>query len=79
VRGGLLQVARIAGLTTEKVDQCIANKDEQDRINQVSQDGQLKYGLNAVPAFVINGTLWEAGGVDWPKLKEKLDSLLSKH
>jgi protein-disulfide isomerase len=79
VRGGLIQVARIAGMTTEKVDQCIANKDEQDRINQVAQDGELKYSINAVPVFIINGTVWETGGVDWPKLKEKLDSLLPKH
>ena len=79
VRGGLIQVARIAGMTVEKVDQCIANKDEQDRINQVAQDGETKYGIQGVPFFIINGTVWESGGVEWPQVQAKLDSLLSKH
>lgn len=79
VRGELIQVARIAGMTTEKVDQCIADKDEQDRINQVAQDGETKYGLQAVPTLIINGTVWETGGVEWSQLQAKLDSLLSKH
>ncbi len=78
VRGGLLQVARIAGMTTEKVDQCIANKAEQDRINQVAQDGQTKYNIEGVPIFIINGTVWQSGGVTWPQVQKKLDSLLPK-
>jgi protein-disulfide isomerase len=79
VRGGLLQVARIAGMATEKVDQCIADKSEQDRINQVAQDGQTKYNIESVPTFIINGTVWQSRGVTWPQMQKKLDSLLSKH
>ena len=79
VRGGLLQVARIAGMTAEKVDECIADKSQQERINQVAQDGETKYNIQGVPMFILNGTVWESGGVTWPQLQKKLDSLLSKH
>jgi protein-disulfide isomerase len=79
VRGGLIQVARIAGMTSEKVDGCIADKNEQERINQVAQDGEIKYSIQGVPTFIINGTVWESGGVTWPQMQKKLDSLLPKH
>jgi protein-disulfide isomerase len=79
VRGGLIQVARIAGMTSEKVDECIADKNEQARINQVAQDGDTKYSIQGVPTFIINGTVWESGGVTWPQMQKKLDSLLPKH
>ena len=79
VRGGLLQVARIAGMSAEKVDECIADKSQQERINQVAQDGEVKYNIQGVPTFIVNGTPWESGGVTWPQMQKKLDSLLSKH
>lgn len=79
VRGGLIQVARIAGMTAEKVDLCIADKNEQDRINQVAQDGETKYSITGTPTFIINGTFWQTGSVPWPQVQAKLDSLLPKH
>ena len=79
VRGGLIQVARIAGMTAEKVDQCIADKDEQDRINQVAQDGEQKYNITGTPTFIINGEIVQAEDATWPALQAKFDSLLSKH
>jgi protein-disulfide isomerase len=79
VRGGLIRVARIAGMTAEKVDQCIADKSEQDRINQVAQDGEQKYTIQGTPTFVINGEVIQAPDATWPALQKKLDSLLSKH
>jgi len=79
VRGGLIQVARIAGMSTEKVDQCIADKNEQDRINQVAQDGETRYNIQATPTFVIDGELVQAEDATWPALQARFDSLLSKH
>jgi protein-disulfide isomerase len=78
IRGGLIRVARIAGMTAEKVDQCIADKNEQDRINQVAQDGEQKYNIQGTPTFVIEGEVVQAGEATWPELQKKLDSLLSK-
>jgi protein-disulfide isomerase len=66
-------------MTAEKVDECIADKSQQERINQVAQDGETKYNIQGVPMFILNGTVWESGGVTWPQLQKKLDSLLSKH
>ncbi|MDE1985354.1 MAG: GatB/YqeY domain-containing protein [Alphaproteobacteria bacterium] len=79
VRGGLIQLARVYGMSAEKVDQCIADKSEQDRINQVAQDGETKYNIQGVPTFIINGTEVQAEDATWPSLKARFDSLLSKH
>jgi protein-disulfide isomerase len=79
VRGGLIRVARIAGMTAEKVDQCIADKNEQDRINQVAQDGEQKYNIQGTPTFVVDGEVIQAQDGTWPVLQAKFDSLLSKH
>ena len=78
VRGGLIQLSRIAGLNASQVDQCISDPKAQERINRVAEEGAKKYEIHGVPVFVINGTLWRAGGATWPELKEKLDSLLPK-
>jgi protein-disulfide isomerase len=77
VRGGLIQMARIVGMSSEKVDECISNTDEQDRINRVAQDGEEKYKIQGVPTFVINGVAF-LGAEDWPQMRAKLDALLSK-
>jgi protein-disulfide isomerase len=79
VRGGLIQVARIAGMSTEKVDQCIADKNEQDRINQVAQDGETRYNIQGTPTFVIDGEVVQAEDATWQALQARFDSLLSKH
>jgi len=79
VRGALVQMGRIAGMSTEKVDACISDKDEQDRINSVAQDGETKYNIEGTPTFVVNGTKTEAGDVTYAQMQAKFDSLLSKH
>jgi protein-disulfide isomerase len=79
VRGALIQMARIAGMSSEKVDECISNKDEQDRINSVAQDGETKYNITGTPTFVINGTVTEAGEGTYAQMQARFDSLLSKH
>ena len=45
VHGGLVQMGRIAGMSADQVDKCIADKAKQDRINKVAQDGQTKYNI----------------------------------
>ncbi len=79
VRGGLIQMARIAGMSAEKVDQCISNKEEQDRINSVAQDGETKYNITGTPTFVINGEVVQVENATWPALQARFNSLLSKH
>lgn len=79
VHAAIVQMARIVGMTPDRVDQCINNKAEQDRINQVALDGETKYNIQGTPTFIINGTVVQAGEADWPQLKARFDSLLSKH
>ena len=79
VRSGLIQMARIAGMSAQKVDQCISDKDVQDSINAVAQDGDTKYSISGVPTFVINGTVVQATEATWPLMQARFDTLLSKH
>jgi protein-disulfide isomerase len=77
VHDGLIGLARIAGLSGDKADACINDKDEQTRIMAVEQDAMTRYGINGTPSFIVNGEVLAAGSV-WPDLKQKLDSLLAK-
>jgi protein-disulfide isomerase len=77
VHGGLVAMGRIAGLSGEQVDQCIANKDVQKHTMDVAQDASTRYGVNGTPTFVINGEV-QTPGAPWPDIKAKLDSLLAK-
>ena len=79
VRGALVQMGHVAGMSTEKVDACISDKDEQDRINSVALDGQTKYNITGTPTFVINGTPTAAGEGTYEQMQARFDSLLSKH
>ena len=78
VRGGLIAVSRIAGMSAEQVDACMNNQDEQKRIMAVAQDAATRYGVTGTPTLVINGDVQQAGGMPWTELKAKLDSLLAK-
>ena len=53
VHGGLVLMGRIAGMSAEQVDQCMANKAEDDRINKVAQDGEARYSITGTPTFVL--------------------------
>jgi protein-disulfide isomerase len=77
VHGGLVAMGRIAGLSGEQVDQCIANKDVQKHTMDVAQDASTRYGVSGTPTFVINGEV-QTPGAPWPDIKAKLDSLLAK-
>ena len=77
VHEGLVQMGRIAGMSAEKVDACIGNQAEGQRISQVGQDAMQKYGINSVPSFVINGQVRQfAGG--WEDMQTYLNGLLKK-
>ncbi len=78
VHGGLVQMGRIAGMSAERVDQCIADKAQAERINKVAMDGEARYSLTGTPTFVINGVVQTAGAISWPDLQGKLNALLPK-
>lgn len=77
VGSAVKQMARIMGVTPEEADRCMTDAKEQSRINQVSQDAQVRYSINSTPTFIINGTIVQATESSWPTMKAKFDSLLS--
>lgn len=78
VRGGILKVSRMAGISEQQMDRCLSDSSVQERLNRNTKEAVEKYDLHGVPDFIINGTLWRSGGVEWPEFKAKLDSLLAK-
>jgi len=79
VRGGLLQQARIAGMSEEQFNACTTDTKEEAVINQVASDGQAKYNIGGTPTIVINGVNSSPGAV--PTLEQMrgfLDAALAK-
>lgn len=77
VHGGLLKMARIAGIEAE-AETCMADKANADRINTVSKDAVARYNINATPTLVINGVVQQPGYIPWPQLKSMVDSFLGR-
>jgi protein-disulfide isomerase len=77
VHAGLVEMGRIAGLSAEKVDSCIADQNTAQKITAVGNDGVSKYGISSVPSFVINGQTQVFAG-DWDGFQKQLDDLAKK-
>lgn len=77
VHAGLVELGRIAGMSAQKVDSCIADQKTAQKISQVGNDGNAKYGINGVPSFVINGQVLTFAG-DWEGFQANLENLLKK-
>ena len=78
VREGLVLLGRIAGMSREQVDQCMVNKAEDERINQVAADGQSRYSITGTPTFILNGTSIGSGNIPFDTLSKLLDTELAK-
>jgi protein-disulfide isomerase len=78
VHDGLVLLGRIAGMSAGQVDQCIANKAEDDRINKVAADGESRYSITGTPTFVLNGVPQGSGNIPFDTLAKLLDKELAK-
>lgn len=78
VHDGLVLLGRIAGMSAQQVDQCIANKAEDDRINKVAADGESRYSITGTPTFIINGVNVGAGNIGYDILSNLLNKELAK-
>jgi protein-disulfide isomerase len=77
LHGGLILMARIAGMSPEQADQCMASTKEDARINKVASDGQARYSISSTPTMIVNGVPYsELGFEDLPKI---LDQALAGH
>lgn len=77
VHGALVDMGRIAGMSAEQVDKCIANQAEQQRVTDVGQDAQTRYNINGTPTFIINGQI-HGPFEDWQELKDFIEPMLKK-
>ena len=51
----LTQLAGLGGMSKDDVDACLANEALQDGILQMRLEGQMEYGVDSTPSFVVNG------------------------
>lgn len=77
VHGALINMGRIAGMSSEQVDRCISNQDELNKISQIGQDAAKRYGLNSTPSFIIDGQI-NRNAVTGPGLRDALNTLIKK-
>lgn len=78
VHGGLVSVGRIAGLSPEQVDKCIADTAGDARINAAAQEAETRYNLTGTPTFVINGVAQPSGGLTYEMLAKLLDQAAAR-
>jgi len=78
VHDGLVLLGRIAGMSKEQVDQCIAGTAEDVRINKIASEAESRYGVNATPTFILNGTSIGSGNIPFDTMAKLLDTELAK-
>ncbi len=78
VHGGLVRLGRMAGMSADQVDQCIANKAEDERINKVASDAEAKYNISGTPTFIINGVSQGSGNLPFETISKLLDKALAE-
>jgi protein-disulfide isomerase len=78
VHEGLIQMARVAGMGAEKVDQCINDKTDDQRINKVAEDGAARYNITGTPTLIVNGVSQGANVPSWENLQKVIDEALAK-
>ena len=78
VHGGLIRLARIAGMSAEQADKCMNDTSLDKTINQVAQDGETKYHITGTPTIVVDGVAQPSGFIPYDDLKKTLDAELAK-
>ena len=75
---GLKQWAAMRGVPSAKLDQCLADQGEIDRIVQMQSDATSNFQISGTPSFLINGEVVQFEGTDplWNQLEAKLRSAL---
>ncbi len=77
VHAGLVEMARIAGLTEAQADSCMSDQAQAQKISQIGQEATTKYGISSTPTFIANGKV-HGPFTDWNEVKGFLDPLLPK-
>jgi len=75
---GLKQWAAMRGVPSAKLDQCLADQSQVDRLVQMQSDATTTYEISGTPSFLINGEMvkLEGTGSLWNQLEGKLREAL---
>ncbi|MDV7340013.1 DsbA family protein [Terasakiella sp. A23] len=71
----ITRLAKLAGLSQEKVDSCLENTKLLDKIISVRKEAMDNYKIQSTPSFVINDEVVVGGG-DYEKFKNIIESKL---
>lgn len=75
----LVQYGKLAGLTQDRIDACLADTALADRILERQMQGQEKYKITGTPTFVLNdGAAVISGAGDFEEFAAAIDKLLPK-
>ncbi len=76
IHDALVDMGRIAGMGAEKVNSCIGNQSELDKIAAIGQHAEKAYGINGTPSFIVNGQMASDKMVTWQGAEDYLNGLL---
>lgn len=75
--GALAGLARRAGgISRTQFDRCIANRDMQQHLAKMTQDGAARYKVNATPTLLVDGSKVEATN-SWDAIKAAIEAELN--
>ena len=67
----LMAIAKEIGLPKDVAEKCVTSTALDAQLNQVSDEAEKKYNVNATPTFLVNGVAGE-GGEQWAHLEARL-------
>ena len=73
--GPLVQLGRLAGMSEDQMNACLADEELQNRILQTRLAGQDQFDISSTPTFVIDGETY-AGSRDVEEFAEIIEPLL---
>lgn len=71
----LVRMAKLAGLSQDKIDACLADKTIEDQILGQRMDGAQKYNIDSTPSFIIDGKK-VAGALSFAEMDKLLAPLV---
>lgn len=75
--GALAGLARRAGgMSRTQFDRCIADRDMQQHLAKMTDDGRIRYKVNATPTLLVEGSKVEATN-DWDAVKAAIEAELN--
>ena len=76
VKKELFKIVQTGGMTKDQFNECLNNKDLEQKILQGLVDAQNEFNVGTTPSFLINGTLLE-GNKSIKSFKKIIDNLLT--